>query len=269
MLERTFGPGQAIVSIDVTLNYDQSKTTREEVIPGAEGNSGVVRKRESHTNTSKGKSKGKSRGDMNSEIEYRLGHSVEQIVSTPGGIERLSVGVLVPTSAVEEQLKQIEDLVAMAVGLDLKRGDAIAVHAAASGILPGGELDILLEPQLSHSASKPVVKDSMSDAVEEFNPISIDNLPTIEQLPENNVSTSKLPNWLSNYWAEHSEKSILIVVGLFLMLVVLIGAIMMGRRKHKIDESRMLTSERERVLGQLKTWLSADEFSHRKEGEAT
>src|SRR5262249_10524727 len=32
VLDRTFGPGQAIVSVDVTLSQDQVKTTREDVI---------------------------------------------------------------------------------------------------------------------------------------------------------------------------------------------------------------------------------------------
>ncbi|MES9938922.1 MAG: flagellar basal-body MS-ring/collar protein FliF [Candidatus Thiodiazotropha sp. 6PLUC2] len=269
VLERTFGPGQAIVSIDVTLNYDQSKTTREEVIPGSEGNTGIVRKRESHSNSSSRKGKGKGDGEINSEIEYRLGHSVEQIVSTPGGIERLSVGVLVPTSAAEEQIKQIEDLVAMAVGLDLKRGDAIAVHAAASGILPGEKPDLLFEPQLSNTASNPALNNLTPDVTQEFNQINGETSPVLGQISKQKDTTPKLPDWLVNLWAKLVEKPMLVAIVLFLLLMVLTGVMMMSRRKHEINETRMIAAERERVLGQLKTWLSTDDLNQRNEGEAT
>ena len=33
MLDRAFGPGQGIVSVDVLLNFDHVKVTPEEVLP--------------------------------------------------------------------------------------------------------------------------------------------------------------------------------------------------------------------------------------------
>ncbi|HYF20761.1 MAG TPA: flagellar basal-body MS-ring/collar protein FliF, partial [Ramlibacter sp.] len=51
VLERAFGPGQALASVDVTLNQDQVRVTTEDVLPAAGGRAGasgvLVRERES------------------------------------------------------------------------------------------------------------------------------------------------------------------------------------------------------------------------------
>jgi flagellar M-ring protein FliF len=117
VLEKAFGPHQALVSIDATINFDQVKTTKEMVLHGDDGNGSVVRKREV---SSGGKAK-----SLTKETEYRLGSRVDQITFAPGDIKKLSVGVLVPDDTSEERIYKIQDLVAMAVGLNERRGDEI------------------------------------------------------------------------------------------------------------------------------------------------
>jgi len=136
MLDRTFGPGQGVVSVDVVLNFDQVKVTREEVLSAsgpanANGNATGVLVRERQTSREQA---GKDRGEttatvVNSDTEYQAGRRVEQIVSNPGSVRRVNVGVVVPRGVEPERLARVRDIVAMAVGLDRERGDGIAVYS--------------------------------------------------------------------------------------------------------------------------------------------
>lgn len=130
VLDKAFGPGQAIVSVDVTLNHDSIKVTREDVLPmanqGAEA-LGVVMRRRSTTPAAAAEA---GRGQMaTTDIEYQSGRRVEQIVSNPGSIKRLSVGVLLPHTLPGEKLEQIRQVLAMAIGVSAARGDEIAISS--------------------------------------------------------------------------------------------------------------------------------------------
>ncbi|MES9816758.1 MAG: flagellar basal-body MS-ring/collar protein FliF [Candidatus Thiodiazotropha sp.] len=258
VLERTFGPGKAIVSIDVTLNFDQTKTTREEVIPGSKDDRGMVRKRESRSQTGT-KNKQKGGGELNMEVEYRLGRSVAQIVSTPGGIERLSVGVLVPASTTEVQLEQIKDLVAMAVGLDPVRGDDIAVHSAAGEILPVQQDELARSGSAGLQTTETVTDDLVRQA----------NVPDQGQTSGFDSKTGGLPAWMTALWAQHAEIVLSIGVVLVLLLLLMIGLISRTSHKKCANQRRLLIDERERVLNQLKTWINADELTPQNEGKSS
>lgn len=141
VLDRTFGPGQAIVSVDVDLNFDEVKRTAQTVIPvrsdTADGAGAVVRKRQSIHRQPKGAIKavdgetayagGSSDITSTTDVEYELGKSIEQVASSPGGIRRISVGVIVPKMTAE-QIGRVQSVVAMTVGLSTARGDAITVQ---------------------------------------------------------------------------------------------------------------------------------------------
>jgi flagellar M-ring protein FliF len=154
MLDRTFGPGQGVVSVDVLLNFDQVKVTKEEVLPAAaaalnaNGNATGVLVRERQTAREQG-GKDKAEGTatvINSDTEYQAGRRVEQIVSTPGSVRRIHVGVVVPRGVAPERLARVREIVGMAVGLDAARGDGIAVYSldqmaeapAQAGTVPEG-----------------------------------------------------------------------------------------------------------------------------------
>lgn len=143
VLDRTFGPGQAIVSVDVTLNFDEIRRTQESIVPVRAGNSedvgAVVRKRQSVYRQARSPiTKATVNGDpsyaatspeLNSttEVEYEIGKSVEQVVTAPGGIRRVNVGIVVPRLG-DNQIARIHSIVSMVVGLNEARGDAIAIQ---------------------------------------------------------------------------------------------------------------------------------------------
>jgi len=147
VLDRSFGPGQAIVSIDVALNSDEIRLTKQEVIPasgaGSQQPAGVmVHRREAvqrHTRSAptlrvadaEG-ANAREDGQLSTTLEtnYEVSRRVEQIVTQPGSIRRISVGIVLPRSVPRDVAERIEKLVTMAAGLEIEgRGDAIAVHS--------------------------------------------------------------------------------------------------------------------------------------------
>jgi flagellar M-ring protein FliF len=131
LLDSTFGPGQAIVSADVALNFDEIRRTVQDLQP-----SGVRRRRQvvagmpaSASDDSAAIGPGMQAAPSNSstDVEYEYGRHVEQIVAAPGGITRLSVGVVIPGDIDAEKQKRVTDLVRMAAGINEARGDAVVV----------------------------------------------------------------------------------------------------------------------------------------------
>lgn len=151
VLDRAVGPGRAIVSVDVSLAYDQIKVTREDVLPLAntygQNIGAIARRRESvqggDTNgdpvIAAGGLNGSGRSGLattsattSSEIEFLNGRRVEQVVSLPGTVRRLSVGVMVPDMSDPVELAKLKEVVTMAAGINPARGDAIVVYTQAS-----------------------------------------------------------------------------------------------------------------------------------------
>lgn len=143
VMDRTYGPGQAIVSVDVTLNFDEIRRTDQDVIPlsasRGEAAGVVVRKRQSlYRQGQDGATKAVDTAEISgagsnlnstSEIEYEVSRRVQQVVTAPGGVRRISVGVLLPKTLGDDQLVKVREVVTMVAGLSEDRGDAVAVHS--------------------------------------------------------------------------------------------------------------------------------------------
>lgn len=139
VLEQAFGPGQALASVDVTLNMDQVRITTEDVIaaPDARGTgpTGVlVRERESARDSAAADPRAADqrpvRGtSMQRDVEYQTGRRVEQVVSQPGAIRRLQVVAVVRQPLTDEQRAQAQSIVGAAVGAVAERGDTVVVQA--------------------------------------------------------------------------------------------------------------------------------------------
>ena len=165
MLDKVLGPGQAIVRVSADINYDTLTRSDEKYDPDGQ----VVRtqtKDDQNTDSSTTSSSTPAGIGSNtstngttttttasttpvnntqnhtttSTIEYDNGKTTSSLVSTAGGIKRLSASVTVasqmegtnaadrkavPRSA--EDLDKLKSLVASAVGIDATRGDTIAL----------------------------------------------------------------------------------------------------------------------------------------------
>jgi flagellar M-ring protein FliF len=140
VLERAFGAGHAMATVDVTLNMDQVKVTTEDVIgaPAASGRGTgvIVRERESLREVGaplQGTPDTASRAsNTQREVEYQVGRRVEQVVTQPGAIRSLHVAAVVRQHLDDQQLERARALVTAAVGGVAERGDSVVVQTLAA-----------------------------------------------------------------------------------------------------------------------------------------
>jgi flagellar M-ring protein FliF len=234
VLDRAFGPGRAIVSVEVTLDHTQVRVTREDVLPGnpRSGEGAMTRKRttisgSSATATTDDAARG---AGSTAEVEYQNGRRVEQVVSRPGSVRQISIGILLPHALSGERAEELRRLIAATVGLNTARGDELAISsldqfaagspAAAVGALSGAAL----------AASAPAA--SPRDG-----PGSIAVSPAAEAPP---AATALQPLW----W----------LVGAALVL----GAALLVGRSRLRSPPAMSAAAREDMLRQMRRWLAED-----------
>jgi flagellar M-ring protein FliF len=243
VLDRTFGAGQAIASVDVTLNNEHTKVTTENVL-GADGQDDgtttgvVIRDRRTTRDTSpetdivhNSPAAVASYGLVNHEVDYQVGRRVEQVVSGAGSIRRINVAVVVRSAMDKTQLDRLKDVVAMAVGFDKDRGDAVAVYpvdqiasmpvnpvAFAAPKNDGNDKQVIVD-EVAGPGPAVVIKPAPADGLRLGSPL------------------------------------IIVLAGLLLLSFVLLIWQLTARR----DAARPLSqAERERLLAQVQNWLNAD-----------
>ncbi len=139
VLDKAFGPGQALASVDVTLNMDLVRTTTEDVIPAAsqsgESKGVVVKERGSIREVSvppleiARSGNPPPAGTTQREVEYQVGRRVEQVVGSVGSVRRIYVVAVVRQALDKNQEEQLRQLLSAAVGASLDRGDTVVVQS--------------------------------------------------------------------------------------------------------------------------------------------
>jgi flagellar M-ring protein FliF len=224
ILDKTFGADNAIATISVELAVDKVHRKEEVILPNSSRDSGVLRKRES-TSANPGDKKGASPRTV--ELEYELSRRVEEIVSMPGAIKRISVGVVVPEGTDEEQLAHLQKIISMSVGLDESRGDDLAVYPMKTDMIS----HVLAAESPALSMEKPgqavAVQDERQDAA--VNPFN--------------------------------EKQVLYALGgMAAVILILLLALLSSMRSKRERASKALSpEERDRLLGDIKHWLNSGE----------
>ncbi len=158
--------GEFNISVDATLSASDQRVTTEDVVPSGDGNrSGiVVRERQSQRHDSAGgpdaAASSPSSGSVIKEVEYKVGHRVEQIVTAPGNVERISVAVLVRSGNLQTDSNSLRNLIANAVGAKEDEGDSIAVvllptlpHEMGAAGAAGTTADAAVAPKGQHQAA--------------------------------------------------------------------------------------------------------------------
>jgi len=148
--------GVVSLSVDTTLDYRQLRVTLEEPVAarggkGTEAAAGVlVRERQlqragvAAPSDKPGESPAAETTEW--ENEYKAGHRVEQTLSTPGSIKRISVAVAVQGAPQSLSVAALEQLVMHAVGIDRSRGDSVAVVLMPGASMPASALALALAP---------------------------------------------------------------------------------------------------------------------------
>jgi len=169
VLERAFGAGQALASVDVTLNMDQIRTTTEDVLPaasraGLQATGVVVRERETLRDAGPAGdaklSDGARGGSAQRDVEYAVGRRVEQVVSQPGSIRRMQVVAVVRQALDAAQEEQLRKLLAAAVGAVSERGDAVVIQSLAGMATPASEAAMPLAADAAADSSAGTVAET-------------------------------------------------------------------------------------------------------------
>lgn len=149
VLDQAFGPGEALASVDVTLNMDQVRVTTEDVIPASDGKAGaaagvLVRERESARDNAGADARAARGSSMQRDVEYQPGRRVEHVVSQPGTIRRIQAVAVVRQDLDPDRQEQLRKVLGAAVGANAERGDSVVLQLlqprAVSAVQPGTSL---------------------------------------------------------------------------------------------------------------------------------
>jgi flagellar M-ring protein FliF len=237
LLDRAFGTGQALVSVDVALNFDEIKSSVQDLVPwhsatAAAPEGAISHKRQVETGGSasqalssdSGAGAGSRPSGMTTEVEYEYGHRVEQVIAAPGGITRLSVGVIVPGDLTDDKRHRITDLVRVAAGINEARGDAVVVQ-------PLDQLGVTkVDAQSTDTVSPGVKIDPRADTATQ---VSLEPATTRWWIP------------------------VLLLVGAAFAAIGILGGVVLARRR-PTREIPLSTFERQQLLAEMERALRAE-----------
>ena len=232
VLDRTYGAGEAVASVDVVLNMDQSKVTTEEVLPArnpdpqASATGVVVRERSSSQEAGlgaapAGSAKAGTPGSSPNEFDYQVGRRVEQLVSASGGVRRMTIAVLVKQPMDEEQLARLKEVVALAVGFNSQRGDAVVVYPMRA----------LATPQAAAATPAAAVGDA-------------------------GISSSPAAVAASQTGPAAARNVVTVLAALAAIVVLAAVAFGISGRRRQSVRVRLSDAEREKMLGDVRQWIA-------------
>jgi len=273
LLDDTYGPGKAIVSVDVTLNFDEvtrtvqnllpvlSETGDKRVLPKLEVNSGVK-----YDDPAWGIESGDQAprsSNTSSRVEYEYGSRVEQVIAAPGSVTRVSVGVVIPFALDARTQDRIREMVKVAAGIDEGRGDEVVVRTLAElGAQPESSAEPAVtdhhephQPAAVHASATAdaplVVEEEIAPAIEPEVPEPSQAAPAPQLAAEPVVSpVAALWGTLAASWAWLAAAG--------LAAALLAGAVVMLRRSRSNHEE-LSAAERQRLLGEIRRALGDDD----------
>lgn len=242
VLDKAFGAGQALASVDVTLNMDQLRVTTEEVIAnpartGLPATGVVTREREilreaAPSLEARAGDVGLARGRQSQrEVDYQVGKRVEHLTSTPGAIRRIQVVAIVRRPLEAAQLDQLRVLVSAAVGAIAERGDQVVVQSLAG---------------LGASAGQGALPATLDEGFE-----------SDLALPASSASNDRTN--VRSEVAIRSDRAIAVSLALLMLAVLAFGFTWAWSRR----QTSMTLAQREAALARVQAWLA-----NRGEGDA-
>ncbi len=150
LLDRTIGPGRASVQVSVELDTNKRESESEIYMPADNSNQGIPVTHEETQETYQAQGApavgvagtasnlqlipptpvtllGGNYTKTERKMEYRVSRRIERIEQLPGSVKRVSVAVLVKGDLTAAEQASLRQAVIAAVGLDMSRGDTVAV----------------------------------------------------------------------------------------------------------------------------------------------
>lgn len=136
VLDRSFGKGQVVVSVDAVFVEQQTRVTTEEVLPAHGGGAdavptGVVVRERQNSRDGEGATPANGAQVTTSETEYQVGKRTEQVTSPAGALRRIEVAVVVRHAMSDADIERVRDIVSASIGFNRERGDVVTVQAIA------------------------------------------------------------------------------------------------------------------------------------------
>lgn len=238
VLDRTFGAGEALASVDVVIGAEHATVTTEEVLPGngAQGQAGVIVRTRISTQeapatpaSTSATERVSAAGNNNSETDYQVGRRVEQRIVPGGELKRITIAVVVKQRLGADQLERVREIVALAGGVNRSRGDAIVVNS----------LDQLA------------------------NPVAV--IPGKQAVPEPEEAGDLAPQRRTAQGPRsETERVPAVLGGLLALAIVLCGVMLLSRRRRRPTEpaiARLDTAARAELLAEVQRWVAAPDAS--------
>lgn len=263
VLDQAVGAGRAIVTVDVSLNQDAMKMTQEQVLVAplekSDGSisGAVLKSRQSSQKEARARPVAAAAGvaladagsgnqgneSSNIEVEYQHGKRIEQLVSAPGAVRRISVAIVLPELLPAAQMEKLSEVVGMAVGLVPARGDGIALYSKSQlAQRAGGSEPAAAAPALG-KAGGPLSSDD-----EVPGPTGADvSLPVKRAVGSKASRDSRGAHF-------PREASLLVAAVGVLLAAVLIAALVLRRRRPA--PMRLSPQARLETLRELNDWLA-------------
>lgn len=121
VLDKIYGAGKTIVSVDVSLDLDKLESVKEIYNPKTVLTSASSNSEESLQGESKSKRN-------SSDMKYLTDKTVEKFVKRAGNIKKMSISVAVSSDVAQSEAIKIRELVSSASGFDSSRGDSISIN---------------------------------------------------------------------------------------------------------------------------------------------
>lgn len=231
LLRHVLATGDFTVSVDVRLNYDRVKEVSERLIAqGKDGNGLLVREKidSSGHAAEGGDADHPGTGSVSSsghELEYAHGREQKEIEQAPGGIKRISVGIVIPSSLPSGKVEQLSAVVSAALGLDRTRGDTVDIAAIAAPAHDAA--DTMAEAPKSTSAAASAASSS----------------PTVKAASAEPATVKGWPRQAG------------LVLGVLAVLLLLAVPLLLRRPTPR----RLSAPDREEALRRLRQWLEITE----------
>jgi flagellar M-ring protein FliF len=227
LLHRVLLADDFTVSVDVRLNYDRVKQVSERLLAqGKDGNGLLLREKvnaTSHATDSTDPDHVKSGPNSNDrEVEYAHGREQDEVEKAPGRIERISVGIVIPSTMSKTEIEKLSEVVSAGLGLDPSRGDKVDIAAIAAPV----------RAEAPASAASPI-----TGAASSVSASAGDLATSVEPMRSSAV-----------VWWVYPLAAVLVLI----ILAMLLKA---GRREPR----RLLPLERQETLAQLKQWIESPE----------
>lgn len=221
LLTRALHRTDFTVSVAVQLNYDKVKRLGNRILPqGKDGQGLLVQEKTSSSHGSGANEPGTSGvGSSSREVEYAHGSEREEVEQAPGRIERVSVGIVVPSTVDKSTLPMLADVVSAGIGLQSARGDKVEIAMAQSA------------------------------------PPAIVSLPKATSTPVAQVAAPAIQNGVK-VALSRSLIGWLLGAAMAGALSMLLLAVMVGRRR---EAKRLSAPEREEALARIRAWIEAPE----------